>query len=332
MVVKPQKGKDKMGKRCKVMTLVLFLAAGLVFSGCTKNAADGKENAITIGFSIGDLSNPIWVTMVQSMQEKAESLGAQFVYKDYKQNIGTQIDDIENFLTMGCQVIIIHAMDYEAAVPLVTEAVGKGVKVISYDVNLPGSDAYCGVDNTIVGKAIGTMAGNWINENVDGKGVVGIFGYPTILAILERENGIKAGVMETAPQSIIVSSVAAGLAEQGVTEGENFMQAFPNINAVVGINDAAILGAYEAFNAAGWGGRNVGLFGCDAVEDALQAINRDGSIYKGTVFLDVIVQGGIMIENAVKMAKGEPFEKNMLAAPILITKDNVPQYIGVYGN
>jgi ribose transport system substrate-binding protein len=322
-----------MGKKFGVIVVVLFLAVGLVFTGCTKkNTGGSKDNTIKIGLSIGDLSNPIWVTMVQSMQKKTESLGAQFVYKDYKSNIGTQIDDIENFLTMGCHVIIIHAMDYEAALPLVKEATEKGVKVISYDVNLPGSDAYCGVDNTILGKAIGTMTGNWINENVDGKGVVGIFGYPTILAILERENGIKAGLTETSPQSIIVSSVTAGMTEQGVTEGENFMQAFPNINAVVGINDAAILGAYEAFNAAGWGGKNVGLFGCDAVEDALQAINREGSIYKGTVYLDVIGMGDTMIENAIKMAKGEPFEKNMLAVPILVTKDNVQQYIGVYGN
>jgi ribose transport system substrate-binding protein len=314
------------------MAVVLFLAAGLVFTGCKKDTAGGKDDSITIGFSIGDLSNPIWVTTVQSMQKKAESLGAQFVYKDYKQNIGTQIDDIENFLTMGCEVIIIHAMDYEAALPLVREATEKGVKVISYDVNLPGSDAYCGVDNTILGKAIGAMAGQWINENAGGKGVVGIFGYPTILAILERENGIKAGLMETSPESVIVSSVAAGLAEQGVTEGENFMQAFPNINVVVGINDAAILGAYEAFNAAGWGNRTIGLFGCDAVEDAMQAINREGSIYKGTVYLNVIDMGDTMIENAIKMAKGEPFEKNMLAVPILVTQDNVQQYIGVYGN
>jgi ribose transport system substrate-binding protein len=311
---------------------ILLASSATVFAGGAKDTAAGKNSQIKIGFSIGDLSNPIWVTMVQNMQKKAESLGAQLVYKDYKQNIGTQIDDIENFLTMGCQVIIIHAMDYEAALPLVKEATGKGVKVISYDVNLPGSDVYCGVDNTVVGKAIGTMAGKWINENAGGKGVVGIFGYPTIMAILERENGIKAGIMETSPQTRIVSSVAAGLAEQGVTEGENFMQAFPDINAVVGINDAAILGAYEAFNAAGWGGRNIGLFGCDAVEDALQAIDRNGSIYKGTIYLDVIGHGEAMIENAIKMAKGEPFEKNIISVPVLITKDNVKQYIGVYGN
>jgi ribose transport system substrate-binding protein len=315
-----------------ILVGLLLASTATVFAGGAKDKAGEKDSQIKIGFSIGDLSNPIWVTMVQAMQKKAESLGAQLIYKDYKQNIGTQIDDIENFLTMGCQVIIIHAMDYEAALPLVKEATGKGVKVISYDVNLPGSDAYCGVDNTIVGRAIGVMAGKWINENAGGKGVVGIFGYPTIMAILERENGIKAGLMETSPQSRIVSSVAAGLAEQGVTEGENFMQAFPDINAVVGINDAAILGAYEAFNAAGWGGRNIGLFGCDAVEDALQAIDRDGSIYRGTIFLDVMVQGGMMVENAVKMARGEPYEKNMLAVPISIMKDNVKQYIGTYGN
>jgi ribose transport system substrate-binding protein len=309
------------------MMILLLLAGGTVFAGGGKEA--GKDK-IKIGFSIGDLSNPIWITMVQNMQKKANALGVEFIYKDYKQNIGSQISDIENFLTMGCQVIIIHAMDYEAALPLVQEANNRGVKIISYDVNLPGSHGYCGVDNTIVGRAIGTMAGQWINEKAGGKGVVGIFGYPTILAILERENGIKAGLMETAPNSRIVGSVAAGFAEEGVTEAENFMQAFPDINAIIGINDGAILGAYEAFNAAGWGAKNIGLFGCDAVTDAMQAIDTPKSIYEGTIYLNVINAGDMMIENAIKMAKGEPYEKNMVLKPVLITKSNVKQYLDVY--
>jgi ribose transport system substrate-binding protein len=309
-----------------LMVSLLFAGVGSVFAAGGKDA--GKDQ-IKIGFSIGDLSNPIWITMVQDMEKKAKAAGVQFICKDYKQNIATQIDDIENFLTMGCQVIIIHAMDYEAALPLVKEATSKGVKVISYDVNLPGSDAYCGVDNTRVGKAIGRMTGEWINKNVGGNGVVGIFGYPTILAILERENGMKAGLMETAPNARIVGSVSAGFAEEGVTEAENFMQSHPDINAIMGINDGAILGAYEALNAAGWGNKKFGLFGCDAVTDALDAIDR-GGVYQGTIYLNVISGAEMMINNSIKMAKGEAFEKNMTLEPVLVTPANIKQYLNVY--
>ncbi|GHT79010.1 D-ribose ABC transporter substrate-binding protein [Spirochaetia bacterium] len=315
-----------MKKGVIIAIVVSLLTAGSVFAAGGKDA--GKDQ-IKIGFSIGDLSNPIWITMVKNMEKKAKELGVQFICKDYKQNIATQIDDIENFLTMGCQVIIIHAMDYEAALPLVREATGKGVKVISYDVDLPGSDAFCGVDNTVVGRAIGQMTGEWINKNVGGKGVVGIFGYPTILAILERENGMKAGLRETAPNARIVGSVSAGFAEEGVTEAENFMQSNPDINAIMGINDGAILGAYEAFNAAGWGNKNVGLFGCDAVTDAMEAIDKDG-VYKGTIFLSVLWAGEAMIENSIKMARGEPYEKKIITPPIVITRENVKQYLNVY--
>jgi ABC-type sugar transport system substrate-binding protein len=260
------------------------------------------------------------------MQKKAEEFGVQLFVNDANNITATQITGIENFITMGCQVIIVHAFDYEAAIPIVEEAKTKGVKVIGYDVRLSGTDAFCGVDNTILGKYLGSLAGKWINENVGGNGIVGICGVPTITAILERENGIKAGIMETSPASKIVSVVAPGSVAGAVTEGENFLQAHPDINCVVSIADAFSLAVFEAFIAAGKSGANIGIFGCDAVPDALDAIAL-GDIYRGTQFLDAVNAGGRMIETSVKMAKGEPYDPDILMEPRAVTFENVREFI-----
>jgi ABC-type sugar transport system substrate-binding protein len=316
---------------CVLLIILVFLCVGCSKSGGTAGspATDDrglKNSNIKIGFSIADLTNPIWVDMYQNMQKKAGEFGVQFFVNDAANTAATQITGIENFITMGCQVIIVHAFDYEAAIPIVEEAKSRGVKIIAYDVRLPGADAFCGVDNTMLGKYLGNMAGEWINKNVGGNGIVGICGVPTITAILERENGIKAGIMENSPNSKIVSVVAPGSVPGAVAAGENFLQAHPDINCVVSITDGFSLGVFEAFIAAGKSGANIGIFGCDAVPDALNAIAL-GDIYRGTLFLDAVSVGGRMIDMAVKLAKGEPFDPEIPMEPQAVTFENVHEFI-----
>jgi ribose transport system substrate-binding protein len=313
-------------KRMKKLVCV-FLAVMLLFSAASVFARGGRDSdqAIKIGFTIGDLTNPVWVSMYQEMEKKAKELGAQILVNAANYDVNSQINAIENFITAGCQVIIIHAFDYESAVPAAAKAQAQGIKILAYDVDLPNSDARCILDNYATGKVIGKMAGNWINQNLDGKGVVGVCGFPHITIIVERQKGIEDGLLEASPTSQIVARVRAGLPEEGVKEGENFIQAHPNMNVVCGINDAGILGVYEAFKGAGWDKRNVALFGCDAVTDAINAIDENG-IYKGTVFLQTDWAGGRMIEEAVKMAKGQPYEETIIMPGEEVTYSNINNY------
>jgi ribose transport system substrate-binding protein len=316
------------------MVEAVLLGAVLILAttGCSKSAeqqiaapqeAGGK---IKIGFSIATLTNPIWVDMYQNMEKRAAELGVQLYINDANNTAATQIAGIENFLTMGCQVIIVHAFEYEAAIPIVEEAMSRGVKVISYDVELPNADAFSGVNNTTLGEYMGTLAGQWINENADGKGVVGILGVPRITAILERENGIKAGIMKTAPESVILPTIACNNTAEAVGAGENLLQMRPDINCVVSIADVFSLGVFEAFMAADKSKTNIGIFGCDAVPDALAAIAQ-GDIYRGTIFLDAVGAGARMIDAAVKMTRGEPFDPFITLEPQTVTFENVQEFM-----
>jgi ribose transport system substrate-binding protein len=317
----------KMFKGILVLVMILAMALGGCSRQGAKPATGGIKNSdIKIGFSISTLSNPIWVDMYNNMVEKAKELGAQLFLNDAYNISANQITGIENFLSMGCQVVIVHAFDYEAAIPIVEKAKEKGVKVIAYDVNLPGADAYAGINNTIIGEYMGEMAGNWINQNVGGKGVVGIMSVPRITSILERENGIKAGIMKTAPNSTVLPTIAPLDIAQAVSEAENLLHSHPDINCIVTIADAFSLGVFEAFIAAGKSKANIGIFGCDAVPDAVNAIAL-GDIYRGTVFLDAVSGGGRMVETAVKMVKGEPFDPYITMEPQPVTFENVQKFL-----
>lgn len=282
-----------------VLFMVILLLATPIFA---QGAAESQK--MKIGFSISDLSNPVWVEMYNRMKEKADELGVQLVVNDAKNDPNSQINAIENFVVSGCKAIIVHAFDLESSKAAIDDAMRQGVKIISYDVDVEGTNGYVGVDNYALGMLIGEQAGKFINEELGGVAQVGLCEYPRISIIIERANGIIDGLKMTAPNAEIVARATAGYVNEGVSVGENFLQAFPNMEVVVGINDGGILGVYEAFKAAGKTGDNIGLFGCDATIDALNAI-AENDIFRSTIQLDTVGSGAVMVEMAYKAALNE---------------------------
>ena len=63
----------------------------------------------------------------------------------------------------------------------------------------------------------------------------------------------------------------------------------------------------------------------DAIADALQAV-QDGRL-DATVFQDARGQGGTAVETAVKIARKQPFDKEVFIPFHLVTKENVGQYL-----
>ncbi|MDR0707546.1 MAG: sugar ABC transporter substrate-binding protein [Treponema sp.] len=281
---------------------------------------------VKIGFSVNDDDNPFWQPLYKGMREKAQELGVEVVIRDTKLDVGIQISDIEDFLDAGCKVVVIHPHDRDAVIPYVEKAHAKGVKIFAYDTELPDADVYCGFDNEAGGKAIGAMAGAWINERLDGKGVAAILSYPPIPALDERGKGIMEGILAVAPETKIVGFFTAGLISQGLEEGKRLMGDIPDVNVVAGINDAGVLGVYRVMVDAGWGNRNIGLFGCDALAEALEAIGGN-TLYRGTIYLDTEKMGRAIIETAVAMLKGKQYNRLIRYELTRVTGENYGQYL-----
>jgi ribose transport system substrate-binding protein len=279
-----------------------------------------------IGFSVADDANPFWQPLYKGLKEKARELGMEVIIRDTKQDAGVQISDIEHFIATGCKVVIIHSYDRDAVIPYIEKAQAKGVKVFAYDTELPGADVYCGFDNEAGGKAIGAMAGSWINEHLGGRGVAAVLSYPPIVALDVRGKSIIEGILTVAPETKIAGIFAAGIISQGLEEGERLIREMPEVNVVAGINDAGVLGVYQAMINAGRGDRNIGLFGCDAVKDALEAIGGN-TIYRGTIYLDAEKMGRDIIETAAAMIKGKKYNPLIRYELSRVTEENYGQYL-----
>lgn len=293
----------------------------------TGSTSSGSGKKIKIGFSVQDISNPSWAVMYTHMQQKAKELGTEITLSDCKADPSKQVDSLENFIQGDYDAIIVHAFDAKAVSATVEEAKNKGIKIIAYDTLVETADAYFGLDNYKVGMQIARNAADFIEEKFpDGKCEIGICNYPLNQVCLERAKGIEAGLKEYVPNCPIVAKAKAGYVEEGITVGENFLQAHPNMKVICGIDDAGLLGVYQSVPDAAKSADDFGLFGIDALEEALKLIS-EGTGFRSTIYLDLNTVGEQMIQSAYDLTQGKTVEKTTYFPMKTITKDNAAEYL-----
>ena len=262
------------------------------------------------------------------MQEYADEVGVTLTVKEAPEIID-KITAIENFVESGCDTVICHVTDADALKDAAMSAEEAGVHFVSYDSDIEGTDGFIGIDNFEYGYAIAKNAAEWINENLaDLEEVkVGVCNYPDYPFLVVREEGILAALEEISPNAKVVVSAKAGYTPEGVDVGDAWVQSNPDLNVVVGINDAGVLGVYEAFKSAGIERDDLAMFGGDAVDDALTAL-KDGGAFKATVSTNMLKHANMFVDMSIELAQKGELENREVFFPLLpITAENVDEYM-----
>lgn len=318
---------EKAADTAEKTTVETTEAAEAVTEAVTEETKSNSNEKLIIGAVFADLGNTAYVNMGKAMEAKATELGADFLLKDTGNDAATLVDVIENFIVAGCDVIIMQNSDQLITEDVNKQAIEAGIKIISFDSEMDLADVSYLANNHDLGYMIGSMAGDWITKNLGGEAQMGLLTASSYDFILERQAGIEEGLKATAPNAKIVIETDAVNTTDGMEAAENFLQAYPDLNGIVGINDSVVLGAYEAFKAANKTGDNVGLFACDGTVEGLNAV-AEGSIHRGTVSLHLNEVGELMIEDGVALANGETVAEKVKYFPLeQVTIDNVQEFL-----
>lgn len=325
----------------KVLSVLLTLALILALGTCAFASEaevdpallDGTD--VQIAFVISDLSNEIFIELMDACKVEAEKLGATFTFCE-AQEVVDKITAIENYTSAGMDVILCHVSDPAAMQPSIEEAQAQGIKFIAYDTDTETSDMFFGADNYTLGYKIAENASKWIKENfADDETVkVGIGSYPDFAFLVTREEGIRAGFAELCPNVEIVVSQQAGFVPEGVEVGEVWVQSNPDLNCIVGINDSGIVGIYQAFEAGGIDvsaeNTKLGFFGCDATAEAMNLIDK-GTVFRGTIALDLVGAADVFMQNAVILANGGEVEHDFIFDMVQVDVTNYQNYMNHEG-
>lgn len=234
----------------KILASLLVLVFAVVcLIGCTstaKTSVHGKVAVITKGSD-----SDFW----SDLKNGAVSAGTEYNLDvtvegpDNESDCKAQNKMIKNAIARNVDVIVLSAIDYEKTAPVVQDAVDSGIKVIMIDSNVAvkNTQAFIGTNNIQAGKKAGEAVENLCKD--ESNIYIGIVSSgENTENNTERQLGF-AEYIETLGNAKIVDTVyISSDADNATDKTKKLLKNHPEINAIIGFNEWATLGAGTAIS------------------------------------------------------------------------------------
>ena len=338
-------------QKSRSLLLVVIALAGLFLAACTSapaapatssgqaagateaateapKDASGAAGSKRVGYAVPDASNPFLANLTKSVADYFAKDGVQVIVADAQGDATKQVNQIENFSTMGVNVIIVMAIDPKGVTSVIEDAQKAGIKVMVAGGDTGSYDAIMHTDQQAMGAMIAQMACDFLAKNyadaADGSVEVGIIENRDTPEATARSTGM-ATVATLCPKAKIAGVVGgAPTITVGATSAENLLTAHPNIKVILAYNDAQGLGATQTVSAiSSIDPAKFAIFGADSTPDALAAIKSGNSVFRGTVRFGSDNLALDTYNLVKKMVNGEEFPKETLDPLTPMTAANV---------
>jgi ABC-type sugar transport system substrate-binding protein len=320
-----------MNKKLIAGAVVVGVAAG--FIGVMSNASGSK----TIGVTMSSFDDNFLTVLRNGMSDYAGGLeGVELQIEDAGDDVGKQLNQIENFVAAGVDAIIVNAVDTSATQAITEKAEAAGIPLVYVNrqpINvdtLPDNQAFV-ASNEIDS---GTLQAKEVCRLLKEQGVT-----EAKLLVMQGELSNQAAVIRTQDVHDVIATPECSFMEvveeqtgnwqrqEGADLMTNWITAGIEYDAVVANNDEMAVGAIQALKAAGVPMDQVVVAGVDATQDALTAM-QSGDL-DVTVFQDAAGQGSGALDAALALANGDPVEQKVYIPFKLVTPANVQDYLTV---
>ena len=290
----------------------------------------GSVLAGTIGFSSPNFDDNWQTVLREAARAHAESLGHDMQVEDAREDVGTQLSQIQNFIASGVDAIILAPVS-AASTPQITQmAESAGVPLIyvnrrPVDIDdLGPTSVFVGSDETWSG----TLSAFAICTQTGGTGrAVMLMGILTNEAAVTRSEDVREVLQLSMCNGIelIDEQVANWQRTEASDVVANWLASGLEFDIVFANNDEMALGAIQALKNAGVSMDDVFVDGVDATADALAAMAA-GDL-DATVFQNAPGQATASVDAAVRAMNGEELP-NWINIPFeLVTPENMDDYM-----
>ena len=297
---------------------VLLASAALALASGAVQAKDLK----TIGISLGSLGNPFFIALAKGAEFEAKKTNpnVKLLTFGYDYDLGKQVNQIDNFIAAGVDLILLNPGDVKALKPAITKAQAAGIKVVAVDTFADGADAAVTTDNVQAGQ----IACQFFIDKLGMKGNVIIENGPQVSSVVDRVNGCKAALAK-APDMKILSSDQDGKGQRdaGLTVMKSLLTRFPKVDAIFTINDPQALGSNLAAKQLNRTDMIItSVDGAPDIEAALKDSNAP--MIQASASQDPFAMARKAVDVGVDLLNGkEPEQKITLLPAALVTRDNV---------
>ena len=199
------------------------------------------SNVKTIAFAQDTMANDFRKAQVFEVRDEiAKHKDLKFIYSDAKGQTSLLIRQIEKFIMMKVDLIILGTNDEKAVVPVVSKAYKKGIPIIVLDRGIKGSDytTFINSDN----EKIGAMGAKFIAKKLNGKGTVLLFeGLLKADVTKLRTKGFMDEISKSKNIKVI-KRTGNYLRKDAITEMTKLIENDIHIDAIFGESDSMISG------------------------------------------------------------------------------------------
>ena len=309
-------------------TFLLTTACAMTLSGAAM-----AEN---IGVTMALFDDNFLTVLRNGMEEHAKGLeGVTLQIEDAQNDVGKQLNQIENFVAAGVDAIIVNPVDTDATAAMSAAADAAGIPLVYVNRqpanldSLPAKQAFVASDEKESGTLETQEVCRLLKEAGKGEGAkaVVMMGELSNQAARMRTQDIKDVIATDDCKFIeIVQEQTANWSRTQATDlMTNWLSAGTEFDAVISNNDEMAIGAIQALKAAGKDLSTIVIGGVDATQDALAAM-KAGEL-DATVFQDAAGQGAGAIDTALKLARGEAVEQKVYIPFQLVTPANVDEFL-----
>lgn len=308
----------------------LLLSCSLFFAGCgaagtvlNPGNTSGPKTIKQIGLTVQEISNPFFVAMQQGAQAEGKKIGAQVILASASHDIGTQSNQMDDFIQKHVDLILLNAADSAGIAPAVQRAVKAGIPVVAIDVGAQG-----GVTATVESNNVqaGQLACQYIADRLKGQGNIAIADGPPVTSVQDRIKGCQQVLAKNPGLKIVARQVGNGDKDTGLQIGTNILTANPHLDAFFAINDQEGAGIMLAGQQAKRS--NFFISAVDGSPDAVNAL-KTNTTFAATSAQSPFTMAQTAVQTGEKVVAGQKLSSPTILIPVtLITRDNVASYKG----
>ena len=305
----------------QILTLGTVLSVLLIFlTGCTR-----ERPRYVIGVS--QCSDDIW-----REKQNAELRMGAYLQGDVELRFAAafdsderQVQQIDSLVATGIDLLIVAPNQVQTISPAIDRAYDKGIPVIVFErkTNSQKYTAFISADNYEMGRVMG----EYIASQLQGKGrVMEIMGLEGSSPAIERHNGF-ADALKNYPGIDIVATLQGDWTEESAVEATNqWLSKEPIANSqkpidfVFGQNDRMAMGARKVLSTLNTklSTKYCGIDGLPGEEGGIRLV-RDSILDASYIYP---THGDKILQLAIDILDGKPFEKETMMMSALVTRDN----------
>lgn len=321
-----------MKKKLVCILLAAALVIALAACGSAPSASDSpaSDGALKIGFCASDSTNPVFIKCENWLTESCKADGNTLMVQYYETDSAKFLDICENFITAGCNIMIVQDPDEQISDDVLGRAADAGIIVCTLDTDNAHATYVQKDQNVEASHLLASVIIDYVNANLGGKTKLVSYDCPQSEVLKVRNETVIADVIAACPGSEVACEIDVwNVNADWVGLGETSLQAAPDGYVIISVADVCTLGAIEAYKAAGkTASDGYAAFSFDATADACAEIGSEGSIFNSSIYMGYPDVVAVMYKSAVETVRTGTVGERYCAANLIAVNASNASEIG----